>query len=157
MESWRVAYARVFPDAAIKGDLERRREAWRRYIEEPASFKQRLLVATSAGETVGFGAFGPSRDDDLEGREAGEIYAMYLQPEVWRRGVGRRLLADVERCLGADGFPEATLWVLAMNLGARAFYDASGWVADGAEKRESVHSVEVVELRYLRSAGCGRS
>ena len=106
---------------------------------------------------MGFGAFGPSRDGDLQGREVGEIYAMYLKPEVWRRGAGNRLLAEVERRLAADGFTEATLWVLATNARARAFYEAAGWAADGAEKREHLHSREVVELRYRRSAAGPRA
>jgi len=55
VESWRVAYEGVFPDAAVTADLGRRREAWRRYIEEPSSPGQQLLVATSAGAPIAAG------------------------------------------------------------------------------------------------------
>ena len=72
VDSSRVAYEGVFPDAAIVGDLDRHREAWGRYVREPASPEHRLLVATAAGEIVGFAAFGASRDE----RAVGKVYAM---------------------------------------------------------------------------------
>lgn len=102
VSSWRIAYRGVFPDAAIVADTERRREAWRRYIEQPVKPEQRLLVATSSGEVVGFAAFGPSRDDDVGEDAVGEVYATYVEPRLWRQGVGQALLAEAERLLRAS-------------------------------------------------------
>ena len=40
--------------------------------------------------------------------------------------------------LSADSYRTAILWVLVTNERARRFYDAAGWVCDGAEKTELV-------------------
>jgi RimJ/RimL family protein N-acetyltransferase len=45
---------------------------------------------------------------------------------------------------------EAVLWVLPGNRRARRFYEAAGWVADGAERSAEVQGVVVPEVRYRR-------
>ena len=51
--------------------------------------------------------------------------------------------------LRAAGFDEATLWVHADNPRARRFYEAGGWVFDGAEKDvESFDGILAKEVRY---------
>jgi RimJ/RimL family protein N-acetyltransferase len=48
------------------------------------------------------------------------------------------------------GFAETVLWVLPANARARRFYEAAGWVADGAERTSEVFGVTVPEVRYRR-------
>lgn len=153
--SWRAAYEGIVREAVIVADADRRRAAWSGYVAEPPTPAHRAHVATLRRQTVGFTAFGPSRDADAKDGKTGEIYAAYVTPHVWRQGVGRRLLAEAERVLRADGFTDATLWVLDTNLRARAFYEAAGWAADGAEKSDSLHGTEVREVRYRRAVPGG--
>ena len=59
--------------------------------------------------------------------------ALYIEPSRWRAGVGRALLAEALARLRAAEWSEVTLWVLAGNSPARAFYERFGFAADGAE------------------------
>lgn len=78
------------------------------------------------------------------------MQAIYLLPEAWGLGAGRRLLDAVLAGLTRQNFRDVTLWVLEENLRARAFYEATGWTADGTVKRDAVAGVPVTELRYRR-------
>ena len=152
LSSTRVAYEGLFPPHMLSGAAEKRREAWRSYLAG-SSPPRWTLVVTEDDEIVGFAALGPSRDADV-GENAGEVYAMYLEPRVWRRGIGRRLLAESERVLAQAGHREASLWVLEANDRGRAFYEAAGWTADGAQKRHEP-SGGLLELRYRRTLAPG--
>ncbi len=104
-------------------------------------------VAVLDGRVMGYVVLGPSRDPDAAQARVGEIWALYVHPTAWRRGLGR---ASVDRALGelaAAGFREATLWTLAQSPSARAFYEACGFVADGAEQRR-VALGNPLEVRY---------
>lgn len=68
-------------------------------------------------------------------------------PSYWGRGVGRALMVAAARTMRAQGFREATLWVLATNARTRRFYQAAGWRADGATRTE-LGGAEVREVRY---------
>ena len=48
------------------------------------------------------------------------------------------------------GHDRADLWVLASNTRTKAFYEADGWVADGAEKVEELGGIQINEVRYVR-------
>ncbi len=149
LSSTRVAYEGILSPEAVTGGAERRRRAWHRYLTEPPSPHQRMLAATVEDKVVGFAALGPSRDDDADPAAVGEVYALYVEPSLWRRGVGRRLLSEAERLLGAAGLREATLWVLSENHGGRSFYETAGWRPDGREKHGEPGGQR--EVRYRRS------
>jgi hypothetical protein len=53
--------------------------------------------------------------------------------------------------LAAAKFEQATLWVLDSNIRARRFYEAGGWVADGARKVDESHGFPIAEVRYQRA------
>ncbi|MEY2515901.1 MAG: hypothetical protein QOJ89_3259 [bacterium] len=72
----------------------------------------------------------PSRDDDA-GERTCEVAAIYVDPEAWRRGIGRALLEAAVREARADGWRTVTLWVFAANDRAHAFYEAFGFAPDG--------------------------
>jgi ribosomal protein S18 acetylase RimI-like enzyme len=103
----------------------------------------------SPGEAlVGFVTFGGSRDEDARG--LGEVYALYVDPDSHRGGVGRMLIAEARRRLAADGFPEAILWVLQGNDRARSFYEREGWSPDGTTREENPYDIVSNVARFRR-------
>lgn len=143
---WRVAYAGLMPEEFLRGlSVRERQDRWRERVRDDS----RVLVAVERGAVVGFASFGASRDHD--GPDVGELYAIYLHPECWGLGVGRRLHSRAVDALRDAGFLRATLWVLEANDRAQRFYRAAGWVADGARKTDSFGgSPPMVEVRYSR-------
>jgi GNAT superfamily N-acetyltransferase len=109
-----------------------------------------VLVADAHGTLLGFASFSPSRDDDADQDRVGEITAIYLLPDAWGKGVGRRLMDAALGCLAESGFGQATLWVLDANARARRFYEAGGWSADGARKLDETRGFPLAEVRYRR-------
>lgn len=89
-----------------------------------------VIVAEDEGTIIGYLA--------LSGQD---ILHLYVRPGHLRRGVGRRLLDEAR---GAD-VPALELWCFQENRAARAFYEASGFVAvgftDGARTDEKVADV----------------
>ena len=127
IRGWQVAYRHLYPPEELDGlDIDARR--WRRRLEHPP-LGWSTFVAGDGGQLLGFASVGPSRDED----GLGELYAIYVDPEAWSRGVGRALLARAEEQLAAE-WAEATLWVLEDNPRARRFYEAAGWRPDGARQ-----------------------
>jgi ribosomal protein S18 acetylase RimI-like enzyme len=150
---WQAAYRGQLPDeflAALDADLERRTAWWERSIASAESRGQRQFLALEGDRVVGFVTFGPSEDEPRDPR-IGQVYAIYVDPGYWDRGYGRDLFDSAIRGLTDAGFSAATLWVLETNARARRFYEAAGWLADGANKTEKRGDVELREVRY-RSA-----
>jgi ribosomal protein S18 acetylase RimI-like enzyme len=77
---------------------------------------------------------GAARDPDLDASRTGEIWGIYISPDHWRRGIGRRLAEEAERILTSRGYERAVLWVLEANQQARRFYEAMGFSPDGQSK-----------------------
>lgn len=150
VRSWQAAYAGQFPQTFLDGlDPDARAAGWRRYLQADDHDREALTVAEVDAEVVGFASVGPCRDPDRAG--TGELYAIYLLPEVWGRGVGRTLTAAAVETLAGFGFAEATLWVLDGNARARRFYQTAGWQADGASRVEERFGFPIPELRYRRT------
>ncbi len=140
---WRVAYRHVFPpDELDRMPVDGQR--WRSRLERPPR-GWATFVAEDEGRVIGFVSVGPSRDV----RGLGELYAIYVDPDVWSTGAGRALAEHAERRLASE-YAEATLWVLEDNPRARAFYEAGGWTPDGARKAEERWGVRAPEVRYRK-------
>jgi GNAT superfamily N-acetyltransferase len=144
VRSWQAAYAGLMPaDFLGRLSAEARAAVWARILGDGG----RVLVV-EAPEPVGFAAFGPRRDEP----DQGELYAIYLHPEVWSRGLGRLLHDRVLAELAGNGWPQAVLWVLSTNERAKTFYAREGWVPDGGTRTETVDdgAVTLEELRFSR-------
>lgn len=130
-------------------DPAQRGEDWQRFFEEgrPGE-REAVLVVDVDGRVVGFANVGPSRDED--GGGLGEVRAIYLLPEQWGHGLGRGLMAAAVTSLESFGFRQATLWVLEGNVRACRFYEAGGWVPDGAAKSDDRWGFSIAEVRYRR-------
>lgn len=120
-----------------RADLERVQQLWRTSGlalgpsdsgEEVGKKLQRdpdlFLVAQEAGEVVGsvMGAW--------DGRRAW-VYHLCVDPSSRRRGVGRALMAELERRVRAKGALRMSLLVHKGNQGAIDFYKAVGFEISG--------------------------
>jgi GNAT superfamily N-acetyltransferase len=121
---------------------------WRAGLAREPRPGSATFVAELDGHVVGFASVGASREEDA--RE-GELYAIYLLPSCWDRGIGRALLERAEKSLRASGFTEAVLWVLEGNERAERFYRAGGWQPDGTRKLDAFAGPPLPELRYRKA------
>ena len=161
VRSWQVAYRGLLPDQLLDElSVPAREHTWREILAGPAgAHVTDVTVAVRAGTVAGFCAVvTPSRDDaastvtgdDATGGVA-EIAALYVDPPAWRSGAGRALMQAALASLRAAGWREVTLWVLASNQQARAFYAASGFRPDGATMAHPGSGRPEVRLRAALS------
>ena len=144
--AWRAAYAGIIPDAYLDGlNVEAIRSRRESLVNEGRSG---FLVAEDGDRIVGFAIFGPSPDADLD--RFGQLFAIYVAPDEWHKGVGTALLAESCARLAQMGFTNASLWVLRDNVPARKFYEKHGWAADG-HQQEGDFGSPVSEVRYRRA------
>ncbi|MEV6625832.1 GNAT family N-acetyltransferase [Amycolatopsis sp. NPDC051106] len=133
VRSWQAAYAGLIPaDFLARLSAESRAASWARRIGDGGP----VLVAEEDGVIAGFAAYGDAR-----------LYALYLLPGYWGRGLGRALHDRVVEEMSGDS---AVLWVLSTNERAKAFYVRQGWVDDGATQTETIDEgrVTLEETRF---------
>jgi ribosomal protein S18 acetylase RimI-like enzyme len=147
VRSWQVAYQGLFPDDYLRGLRAEDRMAHYTFGDDrPGS--PTILIAVIDATICGFVATGPARDEDAA--NAGEVYAIYVDPRAWGRGIGRSLIAEARTRLSRQGFAEAVLWVHAGNERAQRFYRADEWQSDGHRRQEYVWDALADEVRYRR-------
>jgi len=139
------------PDDHLDGlTIDGRTDQWTRVLTDELDPRRAVFVAEDDdGRVVGFVAV--SGEMYVADAARGEVYALNVDPDRWGRGVGRALLAAGCGHLRAVGFSTAVLWVHRDNARACRFYRASGWRANGTERRADALGVEVPEVRYHRS------
>jgi ribosomal protein S18 acetylase RimI-like enzyme len=143
------SYHGIFPASELNQiDTDDRAEKWRQILTD-ANYS--TLVAESGEHILGFVNYGPCRDEDVAAERAGEIMSIYVAPDAWGNGVGRRLLQTALARLAGAGFCEAKLWVLDRNGRAIAFYERAGFARDGATKHREMYGVQLIVVRFHRS------
>jgi ribosomal protein S18 acetylase RimI-like enzyme len=149
VRSWQGAYRGLLPQAYLDGlDPAQRVGRWERSLAEANDGRNGVLVADAGGTLLGFVGYSPNRDGDVDPARVGEIDAIYLLPSAWGEGVGRRLMGAALTRLAEARFHQVTLWVLDSNVRARRFYEAGGWLADGARKIEESRGFPIAQVRY---------
>ncbi len=100
---------------------------WKELIGRAAAHPRGLLlVAESAGDAVGM-LFGRIN----EGGELLDVGSMWVEPEVRRSGIGRRLLANAVEWGVSAGAVRAELWVGKDNTAAKRLYEQAGFAPTG--------------------------
>lgn len=164
--TWREAYWGALPDAVGLASTRDER-AWATILQRARRAEgrdQTILLAELGGRMAGFVWAGPPRREGRRELE-GEIYMLYVLDAAQRRGVGRALMAGAARAQVQRGLFGLSLWVVAENGPARAFYEALGGLRAG-ESVQNVASVSVPVVCYrwpdawklfLGAAKAGRS
>jgi ribosomal protein S18 acetylase RimI-like enzyme len=137
VDSWRAAYRGLVPDAYLDSLSYAERE--RSWSAQLAAGSSSTHVAETAAGVVGFATGGDTASEGLD--SDGELYAIYLLPAVWRRGLGRALFAAVVADLAARECQSLGVWVLRDNA-ARRFYESLG----GTRVAEATHEIGGVLL-----------
>lgn len=142
VRSWQAAYREILPKEFLAGlSVEQREESWTNKLVAGQTF-----VVEQHNVVAGFVRVVASEDPNL-----GEVQSIYLDPDYFRRGLGRSLLAAAEERLADMGFQNAILWVFVDNQAARRFYEAMGWRVEPRTALMELGGRQLTEIRYQKT------
>lgn len=148
VRSWQDAYRGLLPADFLQALRPEDRAARYTFGSHDQQVPHTIL-ALEDGAVLGFATTGPSRDADAQG--LAELYALYVDPGGWGRGVGGALLERAVERMRSLGHGAAILWVLTGNEQAQVFYRTRGWERDGASRWEEPYGVRSRVIRYRRA------
>ena len=140
----KAAYEGILPEEELRLLAPASREAIE--FSEP-----QVQVATLDGEIVGFVGFDRSRDPKTPST-TGEIWAIYVKPEHWGKGIGVALWDAAREGLEEEGCTTVTVWVPIRNDRAMRFHELAGFKREmKTAKTTALGTVRVEEIRLKRS------
>ncbi|HTW41839.1 MAG TPA: GNAT family N-acetyltransferase [Solirubrobacteraceae bacterium] len=148
VRAWQAAYRGLLPDEYLDALRAEERAVHHSFGAEDEDAPRTIVAVRSAAITA-FASYGRSRDVDAA--DAGELFALYVDPPHWSAGTGSLLMTEVEARLRGQGLREAVLWVLVGNEQAERFYRARGYRRDGGHRHERPWGVNAEVIRYRRS------
>jgi ribosomal protein S18 acetylase RimI-like enzyme len=144
--AWQAAYAGILADDYLQNlSVKQRQHQWQEIL---TSDDATTCVLEHDGQIVGWVCGGAYRGRSA--LNAGEIYALYVDPNYWRQGFGQQLLQYLADALTLLGYQCLHLWVLADNHNAQGFYHQAGFRADGEQERTAIGEKNVTEIRLSR-------
>lgn len=131
MAAWQAAYRDVLPaETLARLSVHDRAARWTQILSDPDSTVLVLEPEHAAG-VVGFGYLRSAPYADGREDRTGELDSFNLDPAVWGRGAGRKLLEAVIAEARTRRFEDLLLWVFDGNRRARRFYERAGMSFDG--------------------------
>jgi ribosomal protein S18 acetylase RimI-like enzyme len=122
-----AAYRHVAGWPPVRPDRGERVERWFQWLSDPDIVS---LVAEFEGVVVGFCTLRACREGDLDSILAAEMPTLYVHPDFWERGIGKRLCnAALQRAADA-GFDTLIVWSMEFNTRADRFYVGLGFVRE---------------------------
>lgn len=129
IEGWKGAYGGIVDQSYLDGlSVEQRIKDWTEWMTAGES---EVFLAEEDGKPAGFVVIGrtktpPPGSSPIRPSHSGEIYALYLHPDFWRKGIGTALIKHAARELKDRKHSTVCLWVLDKNERAKAFYQKMG-------------------------------
>lgn len=138
-DSWKTAYQTMLPQTYLDSLT----------VENctPDKLLANNIVLAKQERVLGICHFSEARNRNE--KEWGEIVAIYLLPEIWRRGQGCELLRYSLGKMKKNGFKHICLWVLKDNVRARKFYEKNGFQISGNEREIEIAECRVSEVEYI--------
>ena len=139
-----AGYEGIFPPEAPKPTAAELTERWRQAIARGPSTTA-ALVACHGSRHALVGTV--AAEFERSGPYVAQVRRLYVDPDYWGCGIGRRLHDGVLEHLRTGGQGLVALWVLEANTRARSMYERWGWRSTA--DRQTVYP-GVDEIRYLR-------
>lgn len=156
VDTWKAAYRGIVPDDYLDAlSYEKTETNWRKFLFEEKSSSFSFVAETPEGEIVGVAIAGPVRPAEDEFK--GEIYVLYVLPQLQHQGYGRALMNACAQRLCDFQLTPILLWTLEQNP-ARKFYEKLHGIVV-REKQEETGGIYLTEVAYgWRDAGllCNR-
>lgn len=155
--AWRAAYTGHMPDELLDElTIEKRRQDWQGWLAKPGAGT--TYVIEDVGRLLGFSIFGPSRDQDMQAEDIGEILAINIHPDYWGQGYGRQLCEAIFAEAYQRNWRQLMLWMLVTNKRAHGFYLAMGFRPDGGEREDFIINGHALsEIRYQKELQLDRA
>ncbi|MFV2001286.1 MAG: GNAT family N-acetyltransferase, partial [Acidimicrobiia bacterium] len=141
------AFATTFEDARGFPD-----SVWQdRASKGAVGGSQATMIAFEDGAAVGM-AVGLLRPHIS--RDVAPIVSVFVSSSVRRRGIGERLMDEVEAWAHRNGAITTSLWVAEVNVAARMFYEGRGYelTADRQQVPEIPAGCEIRMVKTMSSA-----
>jgi len=146
--SWQKAYRGHIPDSVLDSlSVKEREQKWHDLLDNNVN----VLVLERDNQIIGFASLCPARDQDTDPTKCGEISAIYLHPDFWHQGLGKKICQKALSELEKMGFSEVIIWVLKENDQARKFYEGMGFNETGDSKLDYHNDVLLNEVRYRKT------
>ena len=140
LHCWHETYAGLVPPDFL--DHLDRQDRVQRWHDRLLRYGDTTVLALDDDAVVGLASVGPS--GDAAPLPPIELRSLYVTRSHQRTGLGRLLLTS------ALDDQAASLWVFEGNAPARAFYENSGWRANG--ERRTDPGTRIPEIRLIRKA-----
>ena len=112
VRSWQVAYRTLLPSAYLDQLRPEDRASKYDFANSDPS-KPYTIVAAEEESILGFATTMQSQGAELGSN--GELLALYVDPDLWNRGIGVALIAEARARLLDLGLRQASLWLLKGN------------------------------------------
>ncbi len=147
--AWQAAVSAAGPAEAMHSfALDRCQSYWREAIDlcEP-----QVLVATDNDKVVGFVGFDRSRDKGTPST-TGELWAVYVSPSHWGRGVGLALWDAARDGLQEEGCTKVSIWLPMRFERTMRFVELAGFKREpSSAKTVEIGGARIEEIRLNRS------
>jgi GNAT superfamily N-acetyltransferase len=153
VDSWFAAYRELLPAELLAGlSVTARAKQLEAALAAPAPLGAVRLVAELGGVVIGFVNAGGTAPGDAVRADAAavseaELAVLYVDPEHWRQGVGRKLTRSALARLADVGFDDVSAWVIEGNAPARAFLTSQGWASSEAKRTEVMDGYQIDQTR----------
>lgn len=127
--SWLAAYSQVLgQDMLAQLDVTEHLQIWQGRLAESGPRPMLLCL-----DEVVIGLLYWQQEQE-EGLATARIRALYLHPDHWRHGYGKRLWQAVAMQMRRSGYECVRLWLLDGNRIGEGFYLRRGFVFDGKQR-----------------------
>ena len=146
VDSWRVAYRGIFPDASLDAMAVEDRLPW--WVDTLGAGVENFRVFVVEDEDGVVRGFGSTCPNDVDPDDIGEVAQIYLEPAAWGTGLAGPLMDELEDDLRERGYRIAELHVALGNHRARRFYERRGWWDTKVEHLEVVWGLQSATITY---------
>ena len=145
LESWKTAYRHILPEEMVcRLSLREFIATWKTILRDAGR------VNWVYDDRNGIQGYVSCRHESEYGWKRGEIIGIYVAPESWGRGIGKRLMGHALKWMSAQQCDVADLWTIVENRRARKFYESIGFKCTHAIRTADKYGYVIRETQYIR-------